>query len=88
VLCDTRRAVDPIDEANEILREKGYKETWLAVFPTPMPTKVLIKGPRILSPFADSPETVLRTVRECVPTADELGTRTLTPHELRDCLAR
>ena len=29
---------------------------------------------------------VLRVVRDCVPSAEELGRRTLTPHELRDCL--
>jgi hypothetical protein len=79
---------EPLDEANALLREKGYKESQLGVFPTPMATKVLIKGPKILSPFADSPEVVLRAVRECLPTADELGTRTLTPHELRACLER
>jgi hypothetical protein len=79
---------EPVAEANALLREKGYKESQLGVFPTPMATKVLIKGPKILSPFADSPEVVLRAVRQCLPTADELGTRTLTPHELRACLDR
>ena len=76
----------PIDEANEILRGKGYKEAHLAVYATPMASKALIKGARIGSPFADSPETVLRAVRDCVPTADELGRRTITPRELRSCL--
>ncbi len=75
-----------VDEANEILRGKGYKEAQLAVFSTPMPTKLLIKGTKIVSPFADSPETVLRVSRDCVPAADDLGKRTLTPHELRACL--
>lgn len=75
-----------VDEANEILRGKGYREAQLAVFATPMPTKQLIKGTKIVSPFSDSPETVLRAVRECVPTAAELGKRTITPHELRACL--
>ena len=79
---------EPVEEANSLLREKGYKESQLGVFATPMPTKVLIKGPKILSPFADSPEVVLRAVRDCLPTAAELGTRTLTPHELRACLER
>lgn len=74
------------DEANEILRGKGYREAQLAVFTTPMPTKHLIKGTKIGSPFSDSPETVLRAVRDCVPPADELGKRTITPHELRSCL--
>ena len=77
---------DTVARANEILRAKGYKENHLAVFVSPLPTKVLLKGPRILSPFADTPETVLRAVEECLPTAAELGTRTLTPHELRACL--
>jgi hypothetical protein len=44
---------------------------------------VLLKGTKILSPFSDSPETVLRVARDLVPTAEELGRRTLTPHELR-----
>jgi hypothetical protein len=78
----------PVDQANAVLREKGYKESQLGVFESPIATKVLIKGPKILSPFADSPETVLRAVQECLPTAEELGTRTLTPHELRACLER
>jgi hypothetical protein len=77
---------DAVEEANEILRGKGYKEVQLAVFSTPMPTKLLIKGVKIGSPFADSPETVLRAVRDCVPPAGELGRRTITPHELRACL--
>ncbi len=75
-----------VGEANEILRVKGYKEGQLAVFSTPMPSKLLIKGVKIGSPFADSPETVLRAVRDCVPAAEELGRRTITPHELRACL--
>ena len=78
----------PVDEANAVLREKGYKESQLGVYASPIATKVLIKGPKILSPFADSPETVLRAVQECLPSAEELGTRTLTPHELRACLER
>jgi hypothetical protein len=77
-----------IEKANGILREKGYKEAQLAVFATPLATKALLKGPKIVSPFADSPETVLQTVRDCVPAAAELGTRQLTPHELRACLER
>jgi hypothetical protein len=77
---------EPLEEANEILRAKGYRDAHLAVFTTPMPTKHLLKGTKIASPFSDSPETVLRAVRDCVPTAAELGKRTLTPHELRACL--
>jgi hypothetical protein len=75
-----------VGEANEVLRGKGYKEAHLAVFSTPMASKLLIKGTKIGSPFADSPETVLRVVRECVPSAEELGRRTITPTELRACL--
>ena len=75
-----------VDEANEILRGKGYKEAQLAVFSTPMASKLLIKGTKIGSPFADAPETVLRAVRDCVPTADDLGRHTITPRELRACL--
>ncbi len=78
----------PIDEANEILRGKGYREAHLAVHATPMASKALIKGSKIGSPFADSPEVVLRVVRDCVPSADELGKRTITPGEIRACLER
>jgi len=77
---------EAVEQANEILRGKGYKEIQLAVFATPMASKHLIKGTKIVSPFADSPETVLRAVRDCVPTAGDLGKRTITPHELRACL--
>jgi len=77
-----------IEQANALLREKGYREPQLAVRAAPLPGKALLKGSKILSPFADSPETVLSAVRECVPAAEELGARTLTPHELRACLER
>ena len=72
-----------IDEANEILRAKGYSAAHLNASAAPLPGKVLLKGTKILSPFSDTAETVLRVVREAVPPADELGRRTLTPHELR-----
>ena len=75
-----------IGEANEVLREKGYGPAHLQAFDAPLPGKALLKGTKILSPFSDSPETVLRAVKNCVPTAEELGRRMLTPHELRDCL--
>ena len=75
-----------VDEANEILRGKGYKDAQLAVFSTPMASKLLIKGTKIGSPFSDSPETVLRAVRDCIPSADELGRHVITPRELRACL--
>jgi hypothetical protein len=75
-----------IDEANEILREKGYSAAHLNAVAAPLPGRVLLKGTKILSPFSDNPETVLRAVKNCVPTAEDLGRRMLTPHELRDCL--
>jgi hypothetical protein len=75
-----------IDEANEILRAKGYSAAHLNASAAPLPGRVLLKGTKILSPFSDSPETVLRAVRNCVPSVEELGRHTLTPHELRDCL--
>lgn len=79
---------DLIAEANALLREKGYKETHLSVHPSSLPGRALLKGSRMLSPFADSPETVLAAVRRCVPPAEALGGRSLTPHELRACLGR
>jgi len=75
-----------IDEANRLLADKGYSATQLSVHAAPLPGKALLKGSKILSPFADAPETVLQAVRDCVPPAGELGRRTLTPHELRGCL--
>jgi hypothetical protein len=72
-----------IDEANQALRAKGYSEAQLAAYGAPLPGKALLKGNKILSPFADSPEVVLRVARELVPPLAELGRRTLTPHELR-----
>ena len=76
-----------IDEANEILRAKGYSAAHLNAGASPMPGRVLLKGTKILSPFSDNAETVLRVVRDCIPSAEELGRRTLTPHELRAFLA-
>jgi hypothetical protein len=76
-----------IDEANEVLRGKGYSEAQLAAHAAPLPGRALLKGNKILSPFSDSPETILRVARDFVPPAVELGRRMLTPHELRDRLA-
>jgi hypothetical protein len=75
-----------VDRANELLRDKGYREAQLAAYSTAMPTKALLKGAKLNSPFSDTPETVLRAVEQCVPPAAELGRRVLTPHELRACL--
>jgi hypothetical protein len=79
---------DPVAEANAILAERGYREPQLAVHVSPMPGRVLLKGTKIVSPFADSRDVVLRVVRERVPDAAELGHRMLTPHELREWLAQ
>jgi hypothetical protein len=76
-----------IDEANEILREKGYAAAHLSAVASPLPGKVLLKGTKILSPFSDTAEVVLRVTRDLVPTAEALGRRMLTPHELRDGLS-
>lgn len=75
-----------IGEANELLRVKGYSEAQLSVIAAPLPGRALLKGNKLVSPLSDSPETVLRAVRDCVPALAELGRRTLTPHELRACL--
>ena len=77
---------DAVARANELLQEKGYREAQLGVHAAPLPGRALLKGMKITSPFADSPETVLRAVEGCVPTLEELGKRALTPHELRACL--
>ena len=76
-----------IEEANAALREKGYTDAQLAAYDAPLAGKALLKGNKILSPFADTPDTVLRAARDFVPPAAELGRRQLTPHELRDALA-
>jgi hypothetical protein len=75
-----------IDAANEALRAKGYSAAHLSAFAAPLPGKVLLKGTKILSPFSDTEDVVLRVARDFVPAADELGKRTLTPHEIRDWL--
>jgi hypothetical protein len=74
--------VSEIDEANALLREKGYAERDLAVHAGPR-GKVLLKGNKILSPFSDEAPLVLRVVRELVPSEAELGSRTLRPADLR-----
>jgi hypothetical protein len=74
--------MDPIAQANDELRGKGYDERDLAVFSTPLAGKALLKGNRIVSPFSDSAETVLRVVRELVPPRDELR-GSIRPADLR-----
>jgi len=74
---------DPIDEANELLRAKGYDERALAAHPTALGAgRAILKGTRIVSPLSDSAEVVLQVVRELVPPAAEL-TGMLRPAELR-----
>jgi len=74
---------DPVATANALLLEKGYREPHLAVHVSPMPGRVLLKGSKIVSPFADSPDVVLDVIRQRVPSAADLGARLLTPTELR-----
>jgi hypothetical protein len=73
---------DAIAAANEELRAKGYGERHLAVHPTPLAGRALLKGDRIVSPLSDDAATVLRVVRELVPPAAELK-GSLRPAELR-----
>ena len=77
-----------IDAANEALRAKGYSQAQLAAFGAPLRGKALLKGNKIVSPFSDTEETVAYVAEHCVPPAEALGRRTLTPHELRACLER
>jgi hypothetical protein len=80
-------SADPVADANDLLRDRGYKELQLAVHVSPLPGKVLLKGTKIVSPFADTPDVVLEVVRDRVPSAAELGARLLTPNELRAWLS-
>ena len=73
---------EAIDEANALLRDRGYAERDLAVHTGPR-GKALLKGNKILSPLSDEAEVVLRVVRELVPSDAELGAKILRPAELR-----
>ena len=73
---------DAIEQANTLLRERGYSERDLAVHPGPR-GKALLKGNKILSPLSDEAEMVLHVVRELVPSDVELGAKILRPAELR-----
>jgi hypothetical protein len=73
---------DPIAAANALLQEKGYAERDLAVHAGPR-GKALLKGNRILSPFADDAAVVLAVVAELIPPDGELGGKVLRPAELR-----
>ncbi len=79
-------AGDAIATANALLREKGYAERDLAVHAGPR-DRALLKGNKIISPFSDEAELVLRVVRDLVPTDAELGHRILRPADLRKSLA-
>lgn len=74
-----------IDNANALLRAKGYAERDLAVHPGPR-GKALLKGNKILSPFSDDAALVLRVVRDLVPPDAELGHKLLRPADLRSQL--
>jgi hypothetical protein len=78
-------ADDAIAAANALLRDKGYSERDLAVHPG-LRGKALLKGNRIVSPFSDDAELVLRVVRDLVPFEQELGHRLLRPADLRSRL--
>ena len=71
-----------IEAANALLRERGYAERDLAVFPAPK-GKALLKGNKLLSPLSDEAELVLRVVEELVPPDAELGGKVLRAAELR-----
>jgi hypothetical protein len=75
-------AEDAISTANALLREKGYVERDLAVHAGPR-GKALLKGNKIISPFSDDAELVLRVARELVPSADALGHKVIRPADLR-----
>jgi hypothetical protein len=74
--------MDAIATANEVLREKGYVERDLAAHPGPR-GKALLKGNKIISPFSDEAELVLRVVRDFVPPGAELGNKLIRPADLR-----
>ena len=73
---------EAVAAANALLRDKGYAARDLAVHAGPR-GKALLKGNKIVSPFSDDAELVLRVVRELVPTADELGHKSIRPSDLR-----
>lgn len=79
-------SVDPVEAANARLQELGYTRTSLHVQVAPLPGRVLLKGTRMLSPFADSPEVVLGVVQNHLPPAEQLGRDTIAPRDLRERL--
>lgn len=73
---------DAIEQANSLLRERGYAERDLAVHSGPR-GKALLKGNKILSPLSDDAGVVLRVVQDLVPSDADLGAKILRPAELR-----
>ena len=73
---------DAIEQANALLRERGYAERDLAVHAGPR-GKALLKGNKILSPLSDDAGVVLRVVQDLVPPDADLGAKILRPAELR-----
>ena len=73
---------EAVDQANALLRERGYAERDLAVHTGPR-GKALLKGNKILSPLSDDAEVVLRVVQDIVPSDADLGAKILRPAELR-----
>jgi hypothetical protein len=78
-----------IEEANRLLRDKGYAARELNVSTAIVGGgKALLKGTRIVSPLSDLASVVRVIVERCVPPRHELGGRSLAPRELRDCIER
>ena len=73
---------EAVDQANALLRDRGYAERDLAVHTGPR-GKALLKGNKILSPLSDDAEVVLRVVQDLVPSDADLGAKILRPAELR-----
>ena len=73
---------DAVEQANAVLRERGYAERDLAVHTGPR-GKALLKGNKILSPLSDDADVVLRVVQDLVPSDADLGAKILRPAELR-----
>lgn len=73
---------EAVEQANALLRERGYAERDLAVHTGPR-GKALLKGNKILSPLSDDAEVVLRVVQDLVPSDADLGAKILRPAELR-----
>ena len=71
-----------IDQANDALQAKGYSAAHLSAVAAPLPGKVLLKGTKILSPFSDTEEVVVRVARDFVPSGS--GARAADADSARD----